>query len=545
MRFLMRLMVALIIALASAGPPLYGQDPIPLPSVKPPQPDFSVRTDLVLVDFVATKGGEPVLDLRRDDVEVLQDGKKQKIKFFQLVDLDQPAAGVPEGKGSPFTRPEAAQFVILLDLGRLSPESRRLIVPAIHRTTSELVGPGDHAMLALMGRGQLRIPVPFTTDMQAIDSAAEQALTGQDIAARGEGPNDGFDNPRAAPGGFIQKASRGTVPGGFNTSLDPKDPDLPDGAAAALAHFEFVDAQGAEQRIVNDASSSLKLLSQHLMGMPGRKNVVFVSDGYRLEGKGDPGLAMGPANYNAPVQEAIRIANQAGAAFYTVDPRGVGQDDSFRALHTELARDTGGQAIFGTNDLGRGFERAYRDSRHYYQLAFAPKGEPVAGDSHRIRLKTKRKDVQLRHRKEYLVPDPEAERAAKIRDALNFPEIHQDFEFELAAEVGKGGVQVRTRVPIGQVTFREGSGRFSAEIVFFAEVFERSGRPMGDELALAKTYTLNFSQKQLDSIDVLTADHSLDLDLQPGEYRLTVAIQLPWSQQIASRSALLSVPPSP
>src|SRR5437867_1203260 len=61
------------------------------PGAQTPQPPvIKARINAVSVDVIVTsnKSGEPVLDLNRDDFEVREDGKPQKVETFQVIKLD-------------------------------------------------------------------------------------------------------------------------------------------------------------------------------------------------------------------------------------------------------------------------------------------------------------------------------------------------------------------------------------------------------------------------------------------------------------------------
>ena len=49
------------------------------------QPTFRTGTQSVRVDLYATKDGKPVLDLRRDEVEVFEDGIRQNVETFERI----------------------------------------------------------------------------------------------------------------------------------------------------------------------------------------------------------------------------------------------------------------------------------------------------------------------------------------------------------------------------------------------------------------------------------------------------------------------------
>src|SRR2546421_6289529 len=64
-----------------------GQAPPPPPSA-PQQPTFKLRVDYVEVDVVVTdKDGNLVRDLKKEDFQVMEDGKAQAINTFSLVDI--------------------------------------------------------------------------------------------------------------------------------------------------------------------------------------------------------------------------------------------------------------------------------------------------------------------------------------------------------------------------------------------------------------------------------------------------------------------------
>src|SRR6267143_674627 len=62
-----------------------GQAPAPTP---PQPPTFKVRVDYVEVDVVVTdRQGKIVRDLKKEDFQVLEDGKAQVVSAFTMVDI--------------------------------------------------------------------------------------------------------------------------------------------------------------------------------------------------------------------------------------------------------------------------------------------------------------------------------------------------------------------------------------------------------------------------------------------------------------------------
>src|SRR4029077_10448468 len=90
-----RLRLAALLVFAAAAGLTAGQNPPaqpPAPSQPPPQqsqqPTFRVRVDYVEVDVVVTdRQGNLVRDLKKEDFQVLEDGKGQAINTFTFVDI--------------------------------------------------------------------------------------------------------------------------------------------------------------------------------------------------------------------------------------------------------------------------------------------------------------------------------------------------------------------------------------------------------------------------------------------------------------------------
>src|SRR4029077_16603135 len=81
-----------LIVLLSGAVLTAGQAPAPPPQPPPPpaqqQPTFKVRVDYVEVDAVVTdRQGRIVRDLKKEDFQVLEDGKAQAITTFTIVDI--------------------------------------------------------------------------------------------------------------------------------------------------------------------------------------------------------------------------------------------------------------------------------------------------------------------------------------------------------------------------------------------------------------------------------------------------------------------------
>ncbi len=228
------------------------------------------------------------------------------------------------------------------------------------------------------------------------------------------------------------------------------------------------EAEGAAhnyaQSTYNDLSfsiDSIKKMIDALAGMPGRKAVVYVSDGlqmiagqdvfYAVQSKyGEQSTSMTSTleyNVGRRLDELTAQANANRITFYTIDAAGLRSYDSNSAenqgpgagapgmsqlvdsvrisnlqstLQT-LAEKTGGVAILNTNVITPRLERIARDFNTYYSLGYTP---PHFGDGryYKIDVKVKnRKDLQVRHREGYRDKSTEARMNDGTLAALNFP----------------------------------------------------------------------------------------------------------------------------
>jgi hypothetical protein len=72
-----------------------------------------------------------------------------------------------------------------------------------------------------------------------------------------------------------------------------------------------------------------------------------------------------------------------------------------------IARQTGGEAIHGTNDLGAALTRALNDGSHYYTLSYAPTNRKMDGKFRRIDVALDAPGDRLSYRRGYYAIDQE------------------------------------------------------------------------------------------------------------------------------------------
>jgi VWFA-related protein len=168
--------------------------PVPAASLVPgargqdaPVPTFPAAAELVQIDVVVTGAdGTPVVDLRREDFEILEDGRPQSISHFAVGTAWRPAAlpapGTPATGATtrpapgPSPSPPAVGRTIVLVFDDLHLGASRLSAAKREATRfiQEQVGPRDQVALVTTS-GIRGVFEPLTRDRGALVRACRAA----------------------------------------------------------------------------------------------------------------------------------------------------------------------------------------------------------------------------------------------------------------------------------------------------------------------------------------------------------------------------------
>jgi VWFA-related protein len=129
---------------------------------------------------------------------------------------------------------------------------------------------------------------------------------------------------------------------------------------------------------------TLRRVAEAVLGHPGHKNMIWI-------GRGFPSLNFGrlsPENMDhveSSVRSCVNILRNARITLYTVDPAGVMvhpneygggplANDPFGGNYqfSALAKETGGAALYGRNDVDAEINTAIRDGASFYTLTYRP-----------------------------------------------------------------------------------------------------------------------------------------------------------------------------
>ncbi len=230
------------------------------------EPSFGevVEVTVVNVDvYVTDKDGNRVTDLKKEDFVLLEDGKPVQVTNFEAAQGRSapavstaprvPAApAVPEGTAPPANPEAGLSLVVFVDNFHLRPDNRTRALEQIRKFLAANVRRGDRVMLVSHDLG-LRTRQAFTDDPAALDAALKEM----------EGlPAFGVQAATARNEALRTMLTLYGLEGCDHDVVDPIE------GYAQQARNEALQTLGA-----------LTLMVNSLSGVPGRKAMLYVSDG--------------------------------------------------------------------------------------------------------------------------------------------------------------------------------------------------------------------------------------------------------------------------
>jgi VWFA-related protein len=507
----------------------------------------SVDVTVVNVDvFVTDKQGKRVTGLNREDFELSEDGKPVKITNFYAVEVGRPTAGLPaaaeetlpgqpppERKGGPPPVPEdqRLRLIVYLDNFNIHPFNRNRVLKELRGFLHDHVGREDRVMLVTYDR-ELHIRSGFTSDPDLVSGllSDQEKVTGSAVHA---------------------DSDRKLVLDRVNESSSPDE---------ALSF-----ARGYAESVFNDLTftiDAMKKMVDSMAGMPGRKAILYVSDGipliagqdmfYAVQNKYTTGSGalneMIEFDSSRRLRELTAKANSNRVTFYTIDAGGLRTYESVSAenqtndqgiyldsirisnlqapLQT-LAEDTGGVAIINANRVLPDLQRIAADFGTFYSLGYSP---VHAGDGryHKIDVKVKRKGLLIRHREGYRDKSPETQMNDSTLAVLQFPfeqnplAINLEFGHGTEREDGYFVVPVQVKIPLGRVTLIPRDKTQEASLRLFFAAMDADGNT--SEVQQARVPI------SIPNVDVAKAKgkyyvYTVSLLMRPGDSRVAVGLR--------------------
>jgi VWFA-related protein len=314
-----------------------------------PPTDAVIRTTTTLVEVrvvAVDSAGRPVTALRREDFQLFDSGKPQTLKLFSPPrNASAPPSGSKSAAGEAEPTPPGYAVVLIDWLNTAYPDRLRV---------------QDKLLLLLKNfepRQKVGIYVLSTHTHLLVDFTADR-----DILA---------------------------------ALVERMNPDSgPDEAGPRVWTTELR---------VKETVRTINLVAGHLLHVPGRKSLIWLTSGFPmlLQGRGRGGPTPVALSFQ-DVEKSLAKLNAGDVAVYSIDASGLrmGPNFLFETLQ-EISTRTGGTAFFDRNDLDEGVRQALEDAAASYTLGFHAPDDARRPGLHAIDVRVDRRGVKLRYRETY------------------------------------------------------------------------------------------------------------------------------------------------
>lgn len=544
MQKLLAILIAISLGLAPLAAAMQEQRPIDLKKAPAPPPQDKKQakagegvirafTDLVLIDVqVNDKSGNPIKGLKREQFEISENGKSQKVSSFDYCDVERiETAAADDHKPivvslGQVTEPEQVREMV---------RDRRLTVLFFDMTsmqTDEVSRAADEALkfirtqmtaadlvAAVVFANRLTILAPFTNN--------------KDYLARAIGT--------LRPGKETQLA---TAEGATPTGEEAQTQDT--GAAFAGDETEF-NIFNTDRKL-----AAIESLAEMLRPIPGKKAVVQFAGGITQTGEEN----------RTQLRSSTDAANRANVSLYTVDTRGLqasapganateanpggtslfsgasvmrqtsARNESRDTLAT-LAADTGGESFFDLGDFKEVFQKVQQDGTGYYLVGYYSEDMRRDGRWRNVKVKVNIPGAKIRHREGYYAPKDynvytAEDRERQLDDAMRAE--NPRVELAIALETGHFRiakdeifVPVSVKLASSALEWAKKRGKLEAQFDFMLEVRDTQfNRPAA---ALRDTMKVKIQDEQVAQAQQKALVYQGGVILGPGNYRIKFLVR--------------------
>lgn len=494
---------------------------------------------------VIDSSGNPVRGLTAANFEVADGGKRRQVSSFDVIDF---ASMASVSAISPLNPAARRSFLLLFDLGFSSPNSLQRAQEAARRFVRESVEPRD-----LVGVGSIdankgfRLLAALTTDRDLVAEAIldPYKFRGSDplgIAGQVGGIDFGNQNAQSGAGGSAAAKERARN----SDEAEASAREIQAGATRNNQHY-------LRQRIDSEVDS-LGQLARTLRAVPGRKQIIFLSEGFDasvLQGR-DARASNESSNENEAVMHGqiwsvdsdarygnsssltvldrmVQYFRQSDVVLHAIDIQGlrVQNDASGARINSNaglfvLSRPTGGEVFQNENNLKTNFHRMLHSQEVVYVLGFqAPPAK--AGSFHELKLKLVNvpPGSHASYRSGYYEPgsDSPAERSLTDAEILVDDIAQSDVHVAMLASPfpnGGGNAQVPVILELNGRDLAQSVKGNSAVAEIFVYAFDSDGT-VRDRLYQRIQLDLNKVGERLRSTGVR---YYGTLTLPPGQYAI-------------------------
>ncbi len=516
----------LFLFLLLPGLPLLAQE---TPSPVPPEDSFAEEIEVSVVNldvFVTDRKGEPIPDLRREELEILEDGRPVEITNFYAEGGRQASGRKAEPRPAPRPAPrpddQRLSLVVFVDDNATAPQNRTRLLAGVRDLLGRQLAAGDQAMVVRYGNS-LDIVRPFTADLK--QAAAD--LEGLTRLATGPGRGEAGRDAK-----LLELFTAAEAFGGWDKSLE--------GPVQAYAAEETARLAGS--------LDALESVVGWLAGVPGRKAILYVSDGLPAVPGADLYLLAGIESRNRistvgmesfdatrRFREVTARASRNRVALYPLEGALVERgnpvfDTRARNLQNGLrflAEETGGLALLNAADARLALADLADDLSSFYSIGYRPRRRADERE-HQVEVRVRRKGAVVRHRRWYRDKTRGETIADRTTAAMLFGlqenPLRVKLEIDEPTPTGDSFVvPVRVRIPTGSLYLEPhpGAPREGKVRLYVVASTEDRSTPVKE----TRLVTVSVPEAEAASPNPPEYVHEVWIPLPPGSYSVGVGVR--------------------
>ncbi len=503
---------------------------------------FKTETKLVIVNVtIKGKDGKPITSLKKEDIEIYEDGVKQSLAVFELEQLSSEVlAAVSDTPAAPATLEERVKATPTAPVGQAV-------------TTASNTAPVRHQDKRLVALFFDFSNMPQPDQLRARDAAVDfvtKQMTASDLVSIMAYANrfdvlEDFTADRDRLLSRLQKMATGEGSGLADSAATGAADSTDDSGTFAADDTEF-NVFNTDRKL-----TALEDATKKLAAYPEKKALIYFASGLTLTGLENQ------SQLRATVNSAVR----ANVSFYPVDARGLaaespvgdastssgsgkgiftGATQSSRrssvassqdTLYT-LASDTGGKALVDSNDLAMGIRQAQEDISSYYILGYYSSNAAEDGKFRNVQVKLVNKDLQssakLDFRKGYYAGKVFAKFTAgdkerQLEEALTLGDPVSELPLALEVDYFRVAqnrylVPISLKIPGSVLALAKKGGKASTDFDFIGQVREQpSGKLVG---GVRDNIAVKLSDADASQLEHRHLQYDAGLTLPPGKYNL-------------------------
>jgi VWFA-related protein len=428
---------------------------------------FKSNVHTVVVDIVVIgRNGKAATGLKKDDFVLTEDGRPQKLSYFEEHTGKTEPVSLPNLPPNIFTNiprvtPTDSVTVLLLDALNTQVKDQARVHAQILKYLKTMQ-PGRRVAIFTLGN-RLRFIQGFTDDSALLVAALNNPKNGSGLT-----PSSVLKSPTQVAAeneaiSMLGQAPSGTPDYAVNSALNN------------LTQFQAEQSTSQQAEATEMTLQAFQELGNYLAGVPGRKNVIWFSSAFPLILFPNPSLNDEFAvnrEFGEEVRKTDALLSAAQVAIYPIASEGLDTDsltnadqrtgavvsgqqvasqpqlsalgasvsqqaiqaqtsslngdaNNRNAAHTamdEVARDTGGEAIYNTNDLNDAISRVIDHASTFYTVTYTPARLVEDGQFRKIQVKLAKDNASYRlsYRRGYYAdkaPRPGGNSAAELKAA--------------------------------------------------------------------------------------------------------------------------------